>query len=111
VIELNGSDLDLRGLERIAVARVDVGLSDSARKDVHVARDFVTRLLERDEAIYGVTTGFGRLAEVVISPEHQGELQRNLIRSHSAGVGPPMPAEEVRGAASHVGAQPTRERS
>jgi histidine ammonia-lyase len=96
VIELTGSDLDLRGLERIAVARVDVGLSDSARKDVHVARDFVTRLLERDEAIYGVTTGFGRLAEVVISPEHQGELQRNLIRSHSAGVGPPMPAEEVR---------------
>ena len=96
MIELTGSDLDLRGLERIAVARVDVGLSDSARKDVHVARDFVTRLLERDEAIYGVTTGFGRLAEVVISPEHQGELQRNLIRSHSAGVGPPMPAEEVR---------------
>jgi histidine ammonia-lyase len=96
VIELTGSDLDLRGLERIAVARVDVGLSDSARKDVHVARDFVTRLLERDEAIYGVTTGFGRLAGVVISPEHQGELQRNLIRSHSAGVGPPMPAEEVR---------------
>ena len=96
MIELTGSDLDLEDLEKIALVRIHVGLSDSARTDVRLAREFVTRLLESDEPIYGVTTGFGRLAEVVISPEEQVELQRNVIRSHSAGVGSPMASEEVR---------------
>jgi len=56
----------------------------------------VETLLEGQDQIYGVTTGFGRLAEVVIPAHQRGDLQRNLVRSHSAGVGQPLAREEVR---------------
>ncbi|MGH2462199.1 MAG: histidine ammonia-lyase, partial [Candidatus Limnocylindria bacterium] len=46
--------------------------------------------------VYGVTTGFGDLADVRISPEQTATLQRNLVRSHAAGVGEPLPEEVVR---------------
>ncbi len=54
------------------------------------------RALEENRVVYGLTTGFGALAEVVIPPDRIVELQRNLIRSHAAGVGPPLPEPEVR---------------
>jgi histidine ammonia-lyase len=96
MIELTGHDLTLEAVEAVAADREAVSLGDSARSEVRRAREFIEVLLERGERIYGVTTGFGRLAEVVISPDQQGQLQRNLIRSHASGVGEPMAAEEVR---------------
>jgi histidine ammonia-lyase len=47
-------------------------------------------MVERGERVYGVTTGFGRLAEVVIAPEQRVALQRNVIRSHASGLGAPL---------------------
>ena len=96
MIELTGHDLSLEAIEDAAVRRMPVSLAETARSQVRQARDFVEELLESGERIYGVTTGFGRLAEVVISPDQQEQLQRNLVRSHASGLGPPMAAEEVR---------------
>lgn len=96
MIELTGHDLSLETLEAAAVGRVSVSLSEGARARVRKARAFIEELFESGERIYGVTTGFGRLSEVVISPDQQGELQRNLVRSHASGVGESMAPEEVR---------------
>ncbi len=96
MIELTGHDLTTESLSEVAVRGARVALGDAARASVRRAREFITELLEKGERVYGVTTGFGRLAEVVISPDQQGELQRNLVRSHAAGVGETMPEEEVR---------------
>lgn len=97
-ILLTGSDLTLSELVRGAreFPGVSVALSPTALAAVRRSRDYVESLLERSESIYGVTTGFGRLAEVVIAPGRRAELQRNLIRSHSAGVGRLLAREEVR---------------
>jgi len=57
----------------------------------------VESLLERDRPVYGVTTGFGKFADVVISPRDAEALQRNLLLSHASGVGEVLPEEVVRG--------------
>src|SRR5919197_2876891 len=57
----------------------------------------VARLAASDEPAYGISTGFGSLANVAIPPPRREELQRALIRSHAAGMGPPVEREVVRG--------------
>jgi len=52
------------------------------------SREFVERALRKGEKIYGVTTGFGLLSDQIISLSQIEALQRNLIRSHSVGIGP-----------------------
>ena len=96
MIALTGRDLSLEALEVAALDLVPVSLAEEARAGVRRARNFIEELLESGERIYGVTTGFGRLAEVVIPSDQQGDLQRNLVRSHASGVGEPMATEEVR---------------
>jgi len=63
---------------------------------MRASREVIERLVARGETVYGVTTGFGDLANVRIEPEQVAELQRNLVRSHTAGVGEPLPADVVR---------------
>lgn len=60
------------------------------------SRSIVEDRLASGAVVYGITTGFGRLANIVVRPEQALELQRNLLRSHAAGVGPPAPREVVR---------------
>src|SRR6202023_732144 len=57
-----------------------------------VINDIVTR----DAVVYGVNTGFGKLADVRIPHEEIGALQLNLVRSHACGIGPPLSEPEVR---------------
>jgi histidine ammonia-lyase len=96
-VQLTGFDLSLEALRDIAVIPgVEVSLSAEAREAMGRSRAFVESLLEGDGQIYGVTTGFGRLAEVVIPPSQREALQTNLVRSHAAGVGNPLSTEEVR---------------
>ena len=96
-ILLTGHDLSLEDMARAAHdSAIHLSLSEEARKAVGRSRAFVESLLEGEGQIYGVTTGFGRLAEVVIPPSQREELQTNLIRSHSAGVGKALGREEVR---------------
>jgi histidine ammonia-lyase len=96
-IQLSGSDLRLTDLHLIAEdTTCTVALSTEAREAVKLSRNYVEDLLDGKDQIYGVTTGFGRLAEVVIPPEQREALQTNLIRSHSAGVGKPLSRAETR---------------
>ncbi len=98
MLELEGRSLALEEVELVAApeASPEVRLADAGRENLRQGRRVIERVLESGEAVYGVNTGFGRLAEVVVPPEARRELQSNLIRSHSAGVGDPLPTEVVR---------------
>ena len=63
---------------------------------MRASRAVIERLVAQGETVYGVTTGFGDLANVRIEPDQVLALQRNLVRSHTAGVGEPLPVDVVR---------------
>src|SRR6185295_2369874 len=96
MIELDGSSLTLDALVAVALHNEQVGLTDAARARVRAARAVVDRFAQRDEPTYGINTGFGNFADVRIPPESLGTLQVNLLRSHAAGVGDPLPVPVVR---------------
>lgn len=96
VLELDGRTLDLGDLRAIADGSVRLSLAASALAGVSAAREAVESFLASDETAYGVNTGFGRFCQVRISPEQVRDLQRNLILSHGAGVGEPLPDDVVR---------------
>jgi histidine ammonia-lyase len=90
-----------RGLgvhEVVAVAREDaeVALTHEAVDAMAASAAIVERLAESDEPAYGVSTGFGSLATTPIPADRRIELQQSLIRSHAAGMGPPVEREVVR---------------
>jgi histidine ammonia-lyase len=90
-------DLSLSDVERVAVNDgVRVRLDDGARQRVRAARALVDRVIAEGRVVYGITTGFGALSEVVIPPDRIRELQSNLIRSHAAGLGEPLDDAETR---------------
>jgi histidine ammonia-lyase len=95
-MELTGYALTADDVVRVARGAEQVILSDNAREAMQRSAEVVDRLAASDEPAYGVSTGFGSLANVRIGPERRIELQRALIRSHAAGVGEPMPREVVR---------------
>ena len=96
-VRLTGTDLTLEDVARVAEApRARVELDPAALDGVNAARAVVDRAVAEQRVVYGVTTGFGALSEVVIPPDRIRELQANLIRSHAAGVGPPLSEAEVR---------------
>jgi histidine ammonia-lyase len=81
----------------LAVARGEqVQLAPGATGRMQAARDVVDRKLARGETIYGVTTGFGSLANVHLKPDEARTLQHSLLRSHAVGVGQPLDEWEVR---------------
>ncbi len=96
MIAIDGSTLTLAQVEAVACDRVPVRLGQAAAQRVRRSRQRLKRLLDADGPVYGVNTGFGRLAQMRIARDEQRALQRNLVRSHSAGTGRPLPAEEVR---------------
>lgn len=67
-----------------------VVLSEKAKSKINLAAAAVQTLLERGEIAYGITTGFGAFKDKIISPEESVELQRNIVLSHSVGVGKPF---------------------
>ncbi|MGQ9510063.1 MAG: histidine ammonia-lyase [Thermodesulfobacteriota bacterium] len=85
---LDGEHLKLEDIQDVAEGRAEVRIAPSVYRKVNQSRDFIEKALEEGEKIYGVTTGFGMLANKVIDQSQIEELQRNLIRSHSVGVGP-----------------------
>ena len=96
-IEIDGRNLALEDLDRIAGDDApEVRIADAALPAMAASRAVVERAVEEGRVVYGLTTGFGALAEVVIPRDRITELQENLIRSHAAGVGEPLPSREVR---------------
>jgi histidine ammonia-lyase len=96
-VVLDGRHLTLESIEAIADGS-RASVAPEARDRVVRARDFVESRFASGEAIYGVTTGFGRLANVHIDPKDAGQLQLNLVRSHAAGTGAPLDRRAVRAA-------------
>jgi len=96
MIRLDGDSLTLDELLAIADQYEAVGLSDAAMQRVDAARAVVDRQALGDTPIYGINTGFGALAETAIARDALGALQVNLLRSHAAGVGEPLPVRAVR---------------
>ncbi|GLW16297.1 MULTISPECIES: histidine ammonia-lyase [Streptomyces] len=82
----------------IAVARgaARIELSEEALAAVAASRAFIDELAAKPDPVYGVSTGFGALAVRHISPELRAQLQRNIVRSHAAGMGPRVEREVVR---------------
>lgn len=96
MIPLDGHSLTLSDLIAIADEYAPVALAPGAADRVDRARAVVDRKAEGDEAVYGINTGFGALAETRIPHDALGALQLNLLRSHAAGVGEPLPVRAVR---------------
>jgi histidine ammonia-lyase len=96
MIELDGSTLTIDQLLAIADDYETVALAGAARERVRASRAVVERRARGDEPAYGINTGFGSFAEVKISPDALETLQLNLLRSHAAGLGDPLPARTVR---------------
>jgi histidine ammonia-lyase len=95
-ILLDGENLRLEEIADVAHRRAQVALAPEARARVERAREVVDRVAEGDTAVYGINTGFGTLSEVRIDKRDLRTLQRNLLVSHSAGVGEPLPLPEAR---------------
>lgn len=93
---ISGDGLGLEDVIRVSRDRVKVVLSDTAMEKLSKSYAVVQKLKDGNKAVYGITTGFGKLSTVMISNEQSKELQRNLIMSHACGVGRPFPEEVVR---------------
>ena len=95
-IILNGNPLTLEEIRQVAQDFAPVALSADARGRIVAARSVVESILRTGRTIYGVNTGFGKLADVGIAPEHLAQLQTNLVRSHACGLGEPLRQAESR---------------
>ncbi|MEW6072091.1 MAG: histidine ammonia-lyase [Planctomycetota bacterium] len=96
-LTLDGRSLTLADLLPALEGRpLRLRVAPAAKERVRAARRLVERAVRSGEAIYGLTTGFGRLKNVTIARRHLASLQENLVLSHCCGVGDPLPAGEVR---------------
>lgn len=93
---VDGNSLTIDEVFSVAAQAASVKLAPAARERANQSRRHVDALVARQAVAYGVTTGFGKLSDVVIPPDRLAELQVNLVRSHASGVGAPLPEREVR---------------
>jgi histidine ammonia-lyase len=92
---ISGEQLQVDDVVSVANGR-QVLLDESAYPRIKRTRDAVVQLVERGEVAYGITTGFGRFKDQLISPDLVKQLQINLVRSHAVGVGPELSDRVVR---------------
>lgn len=92
---ISGTELTLDDVVAVAHGRT-VQLDPAALPKIERARTAVESLVANGEVVYGITTGFGRFKDKIISPDQVKELQINLVRSHAVGVGPILPEAVVR---------------
>jgi histidine ammonia-lyase len=95
-IPIDGESLSIRQVCDVAFARTGVSLAAAAKARMEVSRAAIDRMVAADAPVYAVNTGVGLLADVRIPREDLDALQRNVVRSHAAGVGPPLAREVVR---------------
>ena len=93
---LDGSQLTILEVFELAHKTAHAKLSSTAKRNILQARKCVEQWTNNGEVVYGVTTGFGEFANVLVKSEDIEQLQENLIFSHAAGAGDPLPAEVVR---------------
>ncbi len=95
-ILLDETGLTLDEVYKIVKDDYQLELADSVKTKVNLARSAIEKAVDAGQKIYGITTGFGALRDIVIPEKDAAELQANLIRSHSVGVGEPADDEFVK---------------
>jgi histidine ammonia-lyase len=93
---LNTAGVSFEDVIDVARYGAKVEISDEAKKAIDASRKYIDDYTKSGKAIYGVSTGFGALADKFIEPQDRVQLQKSLIRSHAAGVGAPVEREVVR---------------
>src|ERR1044072_5004554 len=96
MLQLKGQPLTLQQIVDVAYGREQVVLADEARIRVEQARQVVQDIVTEGRTVYGVNTGFGKLSDVRIDKADLLQLQLNLVRSHSVGLGEPLSEPEAR---------------
>src|ERR1700694_1894913 len=96
MLELDGQRLSLAQIAAVASGTEHASLAAAARVRVEQSRRVVEQIVDEGRTVYGVNTGFGKLSDVHIQRSQLRELQLNLVRSHSCGVGSPLSEPEAR---------------
>ncbi|MGP1310214.1 MAG: histidine ammonia-lyase [Phycisphaerales bacterium] len=110
-VALTTAPLTPAQVESVARGRATLELAKPARDAIRRSRDVLEAAVRSSDALYGVNTGFGKLAKQRIDPSELAGLQRNLVRSHASGVGEPFPEETVRAMMTVLAASLCRGRS
>jgi histidine ammonia-lyase len=95
-VQLNGRPLSLEEIAAVASRSEPVEIAPAALPRIRASREVIEKIVAQDAAVYGVNTGFGKLADVRIQPNEFRDLQFNLLRSHACGIGNPLSEAEVR---------------
>ncbi|XP_007947963.1 histidine ammonia-lyase [Orycteropus afer afer] len=95
-IAIDGDSLTTEDLVNLGKGRYKIKLTSIAEKKVQASREVIDRIVKEKTVVYGITTGFGKFARTVIPVNKLEELQVNLVRSHSSGVGKPLIPERCR---------------
>src|SRR6516164_3345075 len=93
---IDGESLTIENVTEVAFDRRRVALNPDAAKKMARSRAVVDTIVNENRAVYGVSTGFGKLSDVHIGRDEITQLQHNLVRSHASGVGDPFSEPEVR---------------
>lgn len=96
VVELDGNTLHIEQVVRIAKSQSLISIPEAAHEKVRQSRTMVEQMVSGQQVVYGITTGFGKFSDVMITGEDVTQLQENLIMSHACGMGEPYPVEVVR---------------
>lgn len=107
-VQLSGAALSLVEVEQVARSARRVELADEGARRLSAGRAALMRAMSDGEPHYGINTGFGSFSRQRISDSDLRDLQRNLVRSHAAGVGPPLGRDVVRGMMLLLAASLTR---
>lgn len=97
-VKIDGEHLTIDDVYKVACQNARVEIAPSAIEKVKASENLVRELVEKGEALYGITTGIGEFSRIFIPKEQAVELQKKIIYSHAAGVGKPFSEKEVRAA-------------
>jgi histidine ammonia-lyase len=95
-VELTGQPLSLAQIAQVAYGREAINVGASAHSRIQSSRKVIEEIVAKGAVVYGVSTGFGKLADVHVPAAELRHLQLNLVRSHACGIGNPLSAPEVR---------------
>ncbi|SHE77663.1 histidine ammonia-lyase [Seinonella peptonophila] len=95
-IYLDGHHLTFKQIKKVLDYEEEIEIHKEAWKRIETSRQTIEKLIQEDLVVYGVTTGFGKLSDVIIPQNQVEQLQMNLIRSHAVGVGKPLSERIVR---------------
>src|SRR5437867_8704233 len=93
---IDGETLTIENVHQVAVDRRRVNLHPNAIQKMSRSLSVIESIVNKDQAVYGVSTGFGKLSDVHVGREQITELQHNLVRSHASGIGEPFSEETCR---------------